>query len=326
VVTVKSPVGLHPKNKHQGRYDFNALVMALPALGPYVIKNPRGDSSIDFADPVAVKLLNKALLAYHYRVTEWDIPVGYLCPPIPGRADYIHRLAALLGSECRGLKHPLVNALDVGMGANCIYPIIGRVDYGWQFVASDVDPVSVESASDIVANNAVLKDKVSCRLQPNSAHFFQSIIQPGEFYDITLCNPPFHKSLKEAQQGSQRKLDNLSANRVKRGQSRHLSQAEGKQPPLNFGGQKAELWCPGGEAAFVNNMAQESKQYAAQVLWFSTLISKKENVAGLCKALERLSAAEVRIVDMSQGQKVSRFVAWSFKTDQQRQKWLALKR
>ncbi|WP_375749457.1 23S rRNA (adenine(1618)-N(6))-methyltransferase RlmF [Vibrio sp. HN007] len=316
----KSPSGLHPKNQHHGRYDFRLLVKALPALKPYVIKNPKGQDSINFSDPIAVKMLNKALLAKHYNVTQWDIPEGYLCPPIPGRADYIHRLATLLSDDDNTLNQHSVKALDIGVGANCIYPIVGTVQYGWNYVGSDIDPVSVNAANTIASNNKVLKGKVEARLQTESRYLFKNIIQPNEYYYITTCNPPFHKSMQEAQQGTERKLRNLSSNKKKRGQQ-IVQQITAKQPKLNFGGQKAELWCPGGEAAFIKNMAFESKEFADQVLWFSTLISKKENVRWMRKNLEKAGAVEIHIEEMTQGQKTSRFIAWTFHNKEQRKGW-----
>ncbi|KII75798.1 23S rRNA (adenine(1618)-N(6))-methyltransferase RlmF [Vibrio renipiscarius] len=327
ITQLKGQSGLHKRNVHQGRYDFERLVKALPALSKHVVKNPIGEATIRFDDPIAVKLLNKALLAEHYSVTQWDIPEGYLCPPIPGRADYIHRLADLVASEAPKLNHKLIRALDVGVGANCIYPIVGATQYGWQCIGSDVDAVSVENSNRIATENAVLAGKVECRLQSDSRHFFQGIIQPGEYYDVTTCNPPFHSSLEEAQKGTERKIANLNAHKAKRGNVKPTKpQASStKSATLNFGGQKAELWCPGGEATFVKNLALESAQFAAQVLWFSTLISKKDNVSWLCKQLEIAGAKQVTIVEMSQGQKISRFVAWSFKDKAQRQAWLALK-
>ncbi|OIQ26201.1 23S rRNA (adenine(1618)-N(6))-methyltransferase RlmF [uncultured Vibrio sp.] len=318
--------GLHKRNKHHGRYGFEQLVRALPELEQCVTLNPRGEKSINFSDQKSVKLLNKALLAHHYAVEQWDIPEGYLCPPIPGRADYIHRAAELLTKECKTVKHAMVRALDIGVGANCIYPIIGAVDYGWQYVASDVDSVSVDNANGIAQSNAVLDSKIECRLQTNSQQFFKGIIKKGEFYDMTTCNPPFHKSLQEAEQGTQRKIQNLQANKIKKGTlTLDRQQKSADSTALNFGGQKAELWCPGGEAAFIKNMVIESKQFADQVLWFTTLISKKENVKWIRKNLEKTQALEMKIVEMSQGQKVSRFVAWTFKTPSQRAKWLKLK-
>ncbi|WP_243641827.1 23S rRNA (adenine(1618)-N(6))-methyltransferase RlmF [Vibrio sinensis] len=325
VVTVNSPVGLHKRNVHQGRYDFTQLVAVLPELAAHVIRNPRGEQSIRFDDPLAVKLLNKALLAHHYGVTHWDIPAGYLCPPIPGRADYIHRLAELLNKEFPQLDQTQVRALDIGVGANCIYPIVATTQYGWRYVGSDVDPQSVTNSNAIATNNAVLQGRIECRLQAQSRHFFKGIIQENERYDVTTCNPPFHKSLEEARQGTERKINNLNANRQKRGQKPAPMQKESstKQAAsaLNFGGQKAELWCPGGEAEFVKNLAFESRDFAKQVLWFTTLLSKKENVRWLRKNLEKVGAKEVKIVEMSQGQKISRFMAWTFQTAEERQDW-----
>lgn len=82
--------GLHPRNLHGQGYDFDALMDTTPELKPFVRPNPYGNLSIDFADPRAVKLLNLALLRLHYGLSYWDIPEGFLCPPIPGRVDYLH--------------------------------------------------------------------------------------------------------------------------------------------------------------------------------------------------------------------------------------------
>ncbi|ROP23038.1 23S rRNA (adenine(1618)-N(6))-methyltransferase RlmF [Vibrio crassostreae] len=330
--------GLHPRNQHTGRYDFELLVASLPELKEHLIKNPVGEDTINFSDPLAVKLLNKALLAHHYGVKHWDIPAGYLCPPIPGRADYIHRVADILNSDGQGepYNHASVKALDIGVGANCIYPIIGTTEYKWRCTGTDVDPVSIKTANFIAESNVNLKGKIRARLQADSESIFKGVIKGNERYDVTICNPPFHSSLEEAEKGSQRKLDNLAANRAKKaGQSfkPEMNKKPAKQnkstkqdkPTLNFGGQKAELWCPGGEAAFIMKMARESQLFATQVLWFTTLISKKDNVDMVRSELGKLRAKQVEVVEMSQGQKVSRFIAWTFMDDEQRQEWIALK-
>jgi hypothetical protein len=76
--------GLHPRNRHHQRYDLPALCQAHPDLQGYITLNPLGEQTIDFANPQAVKALNKALLAHFYAVKHWDIPDGFLCPPVPG--------------------------------------------------------------------------------------------------------------------------------------------------------------------------------------------------------------------------------------------------
>ena len=55
--------GLHPRNRHQAPYDFDALCQRTPELRPLVFVNEHGTQTLDFADPAAVKALNKALLA-----------------------------------------------------------------------------------------------------------------------------------------------------------------------------------------------------------------------------------------------------------------------
>ncbi|MEZ9365102.1 23S rRNA (adenine(1618)-N(6))-methyltransferase RlmF [Vibrio sp. 10N.286.49.E11] len=330
--------GLHPRNQHTGRYNFELLVAALPELKEHLIKNPVGEDTINFSDPLAVKLLNRALLAHHYGVKHWDIPAGYLCPPIPGRADYIHRVADILNSDGQGepYNHASVKALDIGVGANCIYPIIGATEYKWRCTGTDVDSVSIKTANFIAESNPNLKGKIRARLQADSESIFKGVIKDNERYDVTICNPPFHSSLEEAEKGSQRKLDNLAANRAKKAGQSFKPETNKKpvkldkstkqaKPTLNFGGQKAELWCPGGEAAFIMKMARESQLFATQVLWFTTLISKKDNVDMVRSELGKLRAKQVKVVEMSQGQKVSRFIAWTFMDDEQRQEWIALK-
>ncbi|MFW7524241.1 23S rRNA (adenine(1618)-N(6))-methyltransferase RlmF [Vibrio ostreicida] len=318
--TVKGQAGLHKLSRHHGRYDFSSMVSLTPELKQHIVTNPHGESSINFSDPIAVKLLNKSLLAIGYGVTYWDIPSGYLCPPVPGRADYIHRLAELLGKDQPRLEHNQVRALDIGVGANCIYPIVGVRQYGWYYIGSDIDPVSIENANQIVSRNPVLAGRIDCRLQPRRDAFFTNIIRSGERYDVTTCNPPFHQSFEDAQQGTTRKLNNLSRNRHQRGQKSQKMETKAS-PILNFGGQHSELWCPGGEAEFVKNLVKESQDFSDQVLWFSTLISKKDNVRWMRKNLERVGAKEAQVVEMKQGQKVSRFVAWTFQTRSERQNW-----
>ncbi len=270
--------GLHKDNFHHGRYDFVKLTQALPELKDSVTRNPKGEATIMFSDPASVKLLNRALLKAYYGIDFWDIPESYLCPPIPGRADYVHRLNEWLQydlmqgqPEKARLK---VKALDIGTGANCIYPIVGATRHHWNWVGSDIDPISVNCAKEIVNNNDKLARKIEIRHQLNSQRIFNGVIATDDFFVATTCNPPFHKSMAEAQQGTERKHNNLSKNQKSRGQS-GVTKLDSK---LNFGGQNAELWCPGGEEAFVLKMAEESKDFASQVIWFSTLLSKKDNI------------------------------------------------
>ncbi|WP_316808965.1 23S rRNA (adenine(1618)-N(6))-methyltransferase RlmF [Pedobacter agri] len=302
---------LHPRNKHRSRYNFKQLTATSKDLKRFVFKNEHNDDSIDFADQNAVKTLNRALLKYFYNISQWDIPQDFLCPPIPGRADYIHYVADLLGSSNMG-KNPKganVNVLDIGVGANCIYPIIGHQEYGWSFVGSEIDPLSVDSAKRIVEANQPLQGAIEIRQQSSKMGIFRGIVGRSERFDAVVCNPPFHASLKEAEQGTRQKWRNLGGNEK---EVKHV---------LNFGGNKAELWCPGGERAFVEQMIIQSAQIKNQVLWFTSLVSKSANLKSIYSALVNANAFEVRTVQMSQGQKISRFVAWTFQDDAAQAEW-----
>ena len=285
---------LHARNQHRDRYDFELLVVANPALKPFVKANQFGDASIDFANPQAVKALNQALLKQYYDVAIWDIPPQYLCPPIPGRADYVHYLADLLAQS--PLENQSIRVLDIGVGANMIYPLIGQSSYGWQFVGADIDANAIKNAQQIVNANS-LNDKIELRLQENKNHFFSGVIKKGEHFTFTMCNPPFHASVAEAQAGTQRKWRGLG---------------RGGRSTLNFGGQSNELIYDGGEAAFVTAMMKESKQFARQCQWFTTLVSKASTLPSVCHTLQKVGAQKVKTMDMQQGQKQSRIVAWTF--------------
>ena len=292
---------LHPLNKHRERYDFDVLTKICPKLASFVKPNKFGDESIDFFDPEAVKMLNKALLKEFYGIDFWDIPENYLCPPIPGRADYIHYVASLLAETYQGKipKGKQIKCLDIGTGANLVYPIIGTQEYGWSFIASDIDPISIENAQNIVAKNDNLKDLIEIRKQENPNQIFKGIIDASECISVTICNPPFHKSAKEAHAGTTRKLQNLKGNK-------------NIKTELNFGGQHNELWCKGGEKKFIKNMIKESKQFGKSCLWFTTLVSKEVNLPAIYDALNVVNATTVKTIPMGQGNKVSRIVAWSF--------------
>lgn len=285
---------LHPKNKHRNAYDFQTLRKVLPELSQFVKVNKYGNESIDFFNTEAVKALNFALLKYFYKIENWRIPPNYLCPPIPGRADYIHYLADIIG-----LRETKINILDIGIGANCIYPIIGASEYDWDFVGSDIDPTSIKNAQEIIYSNSILKDKIELRLQTNMEAIFEGIIQPNERFTATLCNPPFHSSAEKASIGSKRKISNLKKEKT-------------NVVTLNFGGQSNELWCEGGELQFVKQLILESQKFAKNCVWFTTLISKKEHLSSLYRLLKKQKVEEIKTIQMGQGNKISHLLAWTY--------------
>jgi len=307
---LKEKTKLHPRNKHRARYDFNLLTESCPELTPFVKRNKYDDESINFADPAAVKMLNLALLKHYYSIDNWDVPEGYLTPPIPGRADYIHYMADLLAAKNYG-KMPIgdnIVCLDIGVGANCIYPIIGHMEYGWSFIGSEIDPLAVESAKKIIEANPILRGKVEMKVQHRPKDYFYGIIRKDAHVDLSICNPPFHASLEKAQLGNLRKLSNLSQKKI-------------KDPVRNFGGQSTELWCEGGEKRFVSKMITESRKFGQTCFWFSALVSKEANLKYNYNTLKQVEAVEVKTIPMGQGNKNSRVLAWTFLSPEEQKKW-----
>ena len=315
---------LHTKNRFKHSYDLKSLVNAQPSLQKHIIKTTVGKDSVDFSSPEAVRLLNQALLKSQYNIHYWQVPSKNLCPGIPGRLDYLCYLNELLTEDHVSSHSSKIKALDIGTGASCIYPLLGVKEFNWRFVGSDIDPNSLANSQKIVEENQ-LEQQIELRLQAESGAIFQHIIKADEYFAVTLCNPPFHRSLAEASQGTQRKWQNLNntkqAGNVQK--QRQSEQAARNNSALNFGGQHAELWCDGGEVKFIRNMIKESRFYAQQVLWFTSLVSKKDSLSAIKLSAKKQPIKQFKVIKMMQGNKTSRFIAWSFMTLEEQKSWCA---
>lgn len=291
---------LHPRNLHRNSYDFEQLISCVPELKHYVFINSYGNQTINFSIPKAVKLLNKALLQHFYAVKNWDIPDENLCPPIPGRADYIHYLADLLTENSKEIPKGIsVKGLDIGTGANLVYPLIAHQSYGWEMLGTDINKKSVGNAQKILDENPDFSSHIQLKFQPDSNFIFKNILSSENRFTFSMCNPPFHDSEESAMKGNIRKTKNLKKSKT-------------PKTNLNFGGQQSELWCEGGELAFISKMIEESALFSSQILWFTCLVSKQENLFKLTSLLKKVKAVEVKTIDMAQGQKISRILAWTF--------------
>ena len=294
---------MHKRNKHKVNYSFDTLTKAYPTLEPYIFTNKHKTETIDFANPKAVKALNTALLKAYYGVDYWGFPDSYLCPPIPGRVDYIHHLSDLL-KKSNITKD--IKALDIGTGASCIYPLLGNAAYDWTFVAVDTNEKALNLAKTIVDKNN-LRIKIQFRQQKDSAQIFKGILTKTDKFAVTMCNPPFFKSEVEALEATTRKLKGL-----------------GKATDTvirNFAGQAHELWFTGGEKAFLHTYLYESSLYKEQCFWYTSLVSSKDNIKSMKKSLDKLGATAVKVIEMNLGNKKSRVVAWTFLNETQQQDW-----
>lgn len=282
---------MHPENPHKQPYDFPALVKVNSDLENHVFRNKYGNLTIDFSNSEAVLNLNKALLHYHYQVENWDIPKGFLCPPIPGRMDYLLHLKDLLDQKIGKKRYA---GIDIGVGASCIYPILAAKHIGWSMIGSDIEVRSIEAAEQNVVNNK-LQSLIKIRIQKDRGSILKNVIREDESLDFSMCNPPFHDSAEEANKTNFRKNSNLGIETRK----------------LNFGGRSNELWCRGGEALFLKRMIRDSQSVKGKVQWFTSLVSKQQNLPAIEKHLKKLGA-DYDIIPMQLGNKKSRFIAWKF--------------
>ena len=280
--------GLHTNNKFNTSYDFDELIIKNPSLKEFVLENKFGSISIDFSNPTAVKELNKALLYTYDKISTWIFPDENLCPPIPGRLDYIHHLADLISEEKN------IKILDIGTGATCIYPLLGVAEYNWDFVAIDIDINSLDTAQDIIDDNS-LDTKIKLRQQLDENQILKGILNDDDSFSAVICNPPFYKSAEEARGANRRKNRNLGNSSVR-----------------NFAGNNNELWYIGGEKAFLHNYLFESSLYKDKSIWFTSLVSKKENVESMEKSSKKLGATAFKVIPMNQGNKVTRIVCWKY--------------
>lgn len=306
--TASEKTFFHHRSKHRGQYDFLELIKVHSDLESYVRPNKYGTDSVDFADPNAVKELNTALLKFHYGAEYWDIPEGYLCPPIPSRADYLHHVADLF-SDFKPAAKLKLKCLDIGSGANCIYPLIGAIEYGWSFIASEIDKEALRNIETIVEKNKGLTKRVTVRLQETPSQIFKGVLKKTEKIDAVICNPPFHESALAASKANSRKFKNLGLGK------------DGKKAVLNFGGKPTELWTFGGEKKFIHTMIAESEEYAKNIMWFTTLVSKKESLNPIKKALEKVSPVQVKTIKLNQGNKSGRVLAWTFMDNEAQEAW-----
>ncbi|WP_047245272.1 23S rRNA (adenine(1618)-N(6))-methyltransferase RlmF [Maribacter thermophilus] len=290
---------MHAQNPYHNRYDLNRLVKHHPELKKYVVSNPTGEKTIDFSSSSAVLALNKAILLADFKLDDYQLPTGYLIPPIPGRLDYLLHVRDFLLDKFKLPKDLQLKGLDIGAGANGIYCILGAQYFNWQMVGAESDAKAVEIAKANIIRTKELQGKVKICWQENKGFLFKNIVGKNEHFDFTVCNPPFYSSEEEAVKENLRKLKNLEGNTDKRERS------------YNFEGQANELWCNGGEALFIKRLIKESILFKGQVKLFTSLVAKSDNVPKIEKQLKK-AKADYHIIPMLQGNKKSRIVLWWF--------------
>ena len=70
---------------------------------------------------------------------------------------------------CSAAQKP-VRVLDIGCGANLIYPLLGAAMHGWHFVGVDITNTAVEWAHKNAAANPQLAHLLELRRVPSQGH------------------------------------------------------------------------------------------------------------------------------------------------------------
>lgn len=313
---------MHPANCYADEEpDFAALASRHPALAQHVHIRQDGSGAVNFANADASRAVTAALLAEHYGVA-WSVAPGQLIPPVPGRANYIAWLADLLA-----LSSPpgQVVGLDIGCGANLIYPLLGAAQHGWRFVGADITDVANAGAHANLAANPHLAPLIEVRdvreqpadaangtaaaavaadsgrmqgpaasnaAMPDGSDAFPNSVlrpamRPGERFAFCMTNPPFFESIEQA----------------------------GLNPQTAHMGTAEEMVCPGGEAAFVGAMVADSLLLRDRIHWYTAMLGRKASLKALRTALYRHRPTALRTTEFAQGRTSRWGLAWSFAVD-----------
>ncbi|KAL6782426.1 hypothetical protein ACKKBG_A06750 [Auxenochlorella protothecoides x Auxenochlorella symbiontica] len=319
---------INPRSRYaQEEPDFGDLAQAYPYLRPFLVPRGTGRPSLNFRDPRACVALTRALLARDHGL-RWDLPPGHLAPPVTGRANYVHWVQDLLAlSAPEGGE---VCGLDVGTGANLIYPLLGAALAGWRFVGVDVSRAALRAARRLLDANTGVARRVTLRrvpMQPEQRAFFHGMEAapegPREEGDggggergAASGGAWEEVSARDAAGGG------ILSAALRAGEAfafcmcnppffESLDEA-GRNPATAFGGTPLEMVYPGGEAAFVLSMLADSCTLRSHIHWFTTMVGKKSTLRALRGALARAGARVVRTTEFAQGRTSRWGVAWSW--------------
>ena len=137
------------------------------------------------------RTLTKVLLKKDFGL-EWDLPDTHLAPGLPGRINYLNWVHEVLKILTKDTSE--VTGIDIGTGASCIYPLLGHSLYKWKFIATDIDPESVQCAKENVERNGLEQWITVC--QRTDEQPLLEGVSPSPV-DFSMCNPPFFSSVEE---------------------------------------------------------------------------------------------------------------------------------
>ena len=292
---------MHAKNLYSRRRyapDFLRLASQYPVLKPHLVVRPeagRGPArktpraTYNFKSWEACRDLAAVLFEHDFGVRSWTVPKPHLVPPLANRLNYLCYVHDLLESDGRDMNGSTtgsgrIRILDVGCGANLVYPLLAASYFGWASVGCDVNEAALRHAARLRDANPDIAPLMVLR----HAAGLHVLEDEEEAFDAIVCNPPFF--------------------------DRDAGETAGGNPRTEYGGTEAELWCAGGEEAFVVGMIRESTLYRGRHVWFSSMCGKKKTLkdakAELARLDEAVEGVTYRIHTLQQGSTTRWVIAW----------------
>lgn len=274
------------RNLYASETDFRRLAREDGAFASFI----KDDGKLDFNDPAAMVQLTKTLLMADFGL-KIELPGDRLCPPVPNRHNYILWLKGLMDTTSYEPPGRKLWGIDIGTGASCIYPLLGAAQRPWHFVATDIDPKSLEYARKNVRLNR-LEDRIQVLARTSTSALIPLSDLLVHSVDFVMMNPPFYSSEEELLSLAKRK----------------------NRPPLSAcTGAPIEMVCEGGEVAYIGRMMEESLTLRERVQWYTAMVGKASSIDTLVERLRGHNIDNFAVTEFVQGNKTRRWaLGWSF--------------
>ena len=229
--------------------------------------------------------MTKCILNYYFKIKYYSISNNFLIPTVPSRLNYINVINSLLKSYGVKNNEKEIIGIDIGTGANIIYPLLGYSVYKWKFICSEINEQAFENASKIIKENN-LEENIKLIKQKYNNFIFIGIINRENRYTFTMCNPPYYDYEEEI------KIEDKK-----------------RDCEYNFD----EIYYKNGEIGFFDKYFEESICYWKNVFIFTFLIGKKSNAE---KIYEKISENKgIKFFDIKRiktGNNMRYIIYWSF--------------
>ena len=269
--------------------DFLTLIKEFPELKKYILKQNEDNEEefqFDWSNNELSLLMDKSILNYYFNIKYYDIPKGFLIPPIPSRINYINLINSIITKLIKDIDIKNIIGIDIGTGANIIYPILGYSIYKWKFICTEINNEAYNNAKLILQKNN-LENNINIIKQNNKDNIFISILNRENKYIFSMCNPPYYNYENEIKL-EDKKRDN----------------------EYNFD----EIYYKNGEYGFFQRYFEESICYKNNVFLYTILIGKKINAENIYDKLSSYNDI-IKIYNMQKiltGNNVRYIIYWSF--------------